>query len=91
MSDIYVKWNKLKERSENIKNYSVRTSQLSSRVRDINNSLRLSSDSADSVRKRLNYDADKIAELARELKDLSSVLATVSSVYNNAEKHNIER
>lgn len=91
MSDVYVKWMKLKGVSGNFKSYSDSLNRIAEQVNTVRNRLRLSDDVSYSIKSCLSKDVTKLRELSVKMGRYSSALSTISDLYKTTEENNINR
>lgn len=91
MSDVYVKWMKLKGKSGNFKSYSDSLNRIAEQVNTVRERLRLSDDVSYSIKSCLSKDVTKLRELSVKMGRYSSALGTISDLYKTTEENNINR
>lgn len=91
MSDVYVKWMKLKGVSGNFKSYSDSLNRIAEQVNTVRDRLRLSDDVSYSIKSCLSKDVTKLRELSGKMGRYSSALSAISNLYKTTEENNINR
>ena len=91
MSQIYVRWNKIHQHSEQLESCSSRVEDYAHRVNSIKNQLIMSDSVSAQLKAGLSADSQRLIKISKELKRLSSVLDEVAKMYKETERGMIDR
>lgn len=91
MSDIYVKWMKLKDVSGNIKSFSDSLNRIAEQAERVKSGLRLSDDVSYSIKNCISKDTGKLRSLSVSMRNYSTALNEISEMYSTTENNNIDR
>lgn len=91
MSDIYVKWMRLKGVSGSIKSYSDSLNRIAEQAESVRSRLKLSDDVSYSIKNCISKDVGKLRSLSANMKNYSNVLTEISEMYSTTENNNIDR
>ena len=91
MSKIYVKWNELNRASDNYRSCAAELQKCSSRVENVRDNLRLSSDVSAQIKLRLGKESEQLMRMSKSLNNASQTLSDLSTMYRDTERGMIDK
>lgn len=87
MSEIYADWNKLKNSAKHISTYAAKCNRFSNRINHVNQSLHMSSNISDTIKRKLRSDCERVEQIKREIDSFSSTLDAIADLYKTTEEN----
>lgn len=85
MSEIYIKWDKIRNESDRFSNISKKLSQHADTVLNVANKLEISDDVKELLKRNLRSEAENISQLSEKSLKFGTVVADASDKYQSTE------
>lgn len=85
MSEIYIKWDKIKGEDDRFSNISKKLSQCADTVLNVADGLEISDDVKELLRKNLRKESENIAQLSEKSLNFGTVVSDASNKYQSTE------